>query len=48
MKNYEISILSRGGQGGVSLGKVLAYNATFDGFYTTSIPNTEPKEEGPP
>ncbi|OLS23785.1 MAG: Pyruvate synthase subunit PorC [Candidatus Heimdallarchaeota archaeon LC_2] len=46
--SHEISILSRGGQGGVSLGKVVAYTATFDGFYTTSIPKYGAERRGAP
>lgn len=45
---YEISILSRGGQGGVTLGKVLAYTATYDGFYTTAIPKYGAERRGAP
>ena len=48
MKEYEISILSRGGQGGVTLGKVLAYAATYDGFYTTAIPKYGAERRGAP
>ncbi|MHA2277320.1 MAG: 2-oxoacid:acceptor oxidoreductase family protein, partial [Candidatus Kariarchaeaceae archaeon] len=48
MKSYEISILSRGGQGGVTLGKVLAYCSTYDGFYTTSIPKYGAERRGAP
>lgn len=46
--SHEISILSRGGQGGVSLGKVVAYTATYDGFYTTSIPKYGAERRGAP
>lgn len=48
MKEYEIAILSRGGQGGVTLGKVLAYTATYDGFYTTAIPKYGAERRGAP
>lgn len=48
MKSYEIAILSRGGQGGVTLGKVVAYTATYDGFYTTSIPRYGAERRGAP
>ena len=48
MKQYEIAILSRGGQGGVTLGKVLAYTATYDGFYTTAIPKYGAERRGAP
>lgn len=48
IKEYEISILSRGGQGGVTLGKVLAYTATYDGYYTTAIPKYGAERRGAP
>jgi pyruvate ferredoxin oxidoreductase gamma subunit len=48
IKEYEIAILSRGGQGGVTLGKVLAYTATYDGFYTTAIPKYGAERRGAP
>ncbi|MDH5402902.1 MAG: 2-oxoacid:acceptor oxidoreductase family protein [Candidatus Heimdallarchaeota archaeon] len=48
MKEYDITILSRGGQGGVTLGKVLAYTATYDGFYATAIPKYGAERRGAP
>ncbi|MHA2249365.1 MAG: 2-oxoacid:acceptor oxidoreductase family protein [Candidatus Kariarchaeaceae archaeon] len=47
-KEHEIAILSRGGQGGVTLGKIVAYAATYDGFYTTSIPKYGAERRGAP
>lgn len=48
MKEYEVQILSRGGQGGVTMGKILAYTATYDGFYTTAIPKYGAERRGAP
>lgn len=48
MTEYEIGILSRGGQGGVTLGKVLAYAATYDGKYTSAIPKYGAERRGAP
>ena len=48
MKEHEISILSRGGQGGVTLSKIIAYAATYDGFYTTAIPKYGAERRGAP
>jgi pyruvate ferredoxin oxidoreductase gamma subunit len=48
MKQYEIAILSRGGQGGVTVGKILAYTATYDGYYTTAIPKYGAERRGAP
>jgi len=48
MVNYEIGILSRGGQGGVTLGKVLAYAASYDGKYTSAIPKYGAERRGAP
>ncbi len=41
-------LLSRGGQGGVTLGKVLAYTATYDGKYAVSIPKYGAERRGAP
>ncbi len=48
MVNYEVGLLSRGGQGGVTLGKVLAYAATYDGKYTSAIPKYGAERRGAP
>ena len=40
--------MSRGGQGGVTLGKVLAYTATYDGKYAVSIPKYGAERRGAP
>jgi pyruvate ferredoxin oxidoreductase gamma subunit len=48
MTEYEIGILSRGGQGGVTLGKVLAYAATYDGKYSSAIPKYGAERRGAP
>jgi len=48
LKEYEISILSRGGQGGVTLSKIVAYAATYDGYYTTAIPKYGAERRGAP
>ncbi len=48
MPEYEIGILSRGGQGGVTLGKVLAYAATYDGKYASAIPKYGAERRGAP
>ncbi|MHA2502191.1 MAG: 2-oxoacid:acceptor oxidoreductase family protein [Candidatus Kariarchaeaceae archaeon] len=47
-KEFEISILSRGGQGGVTLSKIIAYAATYDGYYTTAIPKYGAERRGAP
>ncbi len=48
MPEYEVGILSRGGQGGVTLGKVLAYAATYDGKYASAIPKYGAERRGAP
>lgn len=48
MNEYEVGILSRGGQGGVTLGKVLAYAASYDGKYTSAIPKYGAERRGAP
>lgn len=48
MPEYEVGILSRGGQGGVTLGKVLAYAATYDGKHASAIPKYGAERRGAP
>lgn len=48
MVEYEIAILARGGQGGVTLGKILAYTASYDGLYASAIPKYGAERRGAP
>lgn len=44
----DIAILSRGGQGGVTMGTILAYAATYDNKYVVSIPKYGAERRGAP
>ncbi|MHA1991186.1 MAG: 2-oxoacid:acceptor oxidoreductase family protein [Candidatus Hodarchaeales archaeon] len=48
MKFYEIRLFSRGGQGGVSAAKLLAYAGSFEGWESQAIPKYGAERKGAP